>query len=966
MSQHLDEPTQTSGGPAGPEGDFRREDVKRYYQANLEIENNRHHIEEAREQLTELEHSESVELFRKQVGLLQKRLVNDPQFFQQMFITEGSNAIAWEFQEYELGEKFTHTLWELLLRDDDMSTLLLRFLWNIPLKFKRKFIRAIDKHLSSRYPMFEGLSAGWPGLNNIPPYIRPPHERAEDFDLVNQGYLGYMGLGYSFREVELFVWLEVLRDKQCDDRPCELGLPQMDGGENEGGCPVKIHIPEMIHLMGEGKFRQAFQLIKEANPLPNVTGRVCPQEIQCQGVCTHNQRPIEIGQLEWYLPESEKLLDSAAHTEPVHFVNPWAKAEKPPIAVVGSGPAGLINAYLLSKEGYPVTVFEAFHELGGVLRYGIPEFRLPNELIDDVVIKIKQMGGKFVTNFIVGKTATLESLKRAGFWKMFIGTGAGLPRFMNVPGEHMNGILSANEFLTRVNLMKAHEEAYETPLPETKGKQVIVIGGGNTAMDAARTARRLGGKVTIVYRRTRDEMPARVEELHHALEEDIDLKVLRSPREFIGNDKNHFVTHAVLDVMQLGEPDASGRRRPLATGETEKITADLVIMALGNASNPIVKDAEPGLKTSKWGTIEIRSDSQETSIEDVYTGGDANRGGSTAIKAAGDGQAAAREIAGDNPFSLGEIKSLVASAERYTEQGQAAKKILERIELAEGIVEFVVYAPLIAKSARAGQFVRVLGWDKGELIPLTLADWDESQGTIDLVVQSLGSSSMKINQMESGDTISGIAGPLGLPSQLHPYNNGETVVFTAGGVGLPPVYPIMREHLRMGNHVTLISGFRNHDLMFWDAADARIGLLQAEYPELLDVIYTTNDGSFGIHGFVTGPLQEMLENMQAGTGRAIGEVVTIGPPMMMRAVSDLTKPYGVKTVASLNSIMVDATGMCGACMVPVTIDGKMVRRHACIDGPELDAHLIDWDKFLPRFLQFRKQEDENKARHGFA
>ena len=308
----------------------------------------------------------------------------------------------------------------------------------------------------------------------------------------------------------------------------------------------------------------------------------------------------------------------------------------------------------------------------------------------------------------------------------------------------------------------------------------------------------------------------------------------------------------------------------------------------------------------------------------------------------------------------------MASAERYTEQGQAAKKILERIELAEGIVEFVVYAPLIAKSARAGQFVRVLGWDKGELIPLTLADWVASQGTIDLVVQSLGSSSMKINQMESGDTISGIAGPLGLPSQLHPYKNGETVVFTAGGVGLPPVYPIMREHLRMGNHVTLISGFRNRELMFWDAPDARIGLLQAEYPELLDVIYTTNDGSFGIDGFVTGPLQEMLENMQAGTGRAVGEVVTIGPPMMMRAVSDLTKPYAVKTVASLNSIMVDATGMCGACMVPVTIDGKMVRRHACIDSPELNAHLIDWDKFLPRFLQFRKQEDNNKARHGFA
>jgi len=965
MSQHLDEPTQTSAGNASQECAYHPEDVARYYQASLEVQNNRHHIEEAREQVAELEHSEAVELFKKQVGLLQKRLANDPQFFQQTFITEGTTAIAWEFQQDEPGETFIHTLWGLLLKNDDMSTLLLRFLWNIPLKFKRKFIRAIDKHLSKRYPMFEGLSEGWPGANNIPPYIRPPHERADDFDLVNQGYMGYMGLGYSFREVELFVWLEVLRDKQCDDRPCELGLPKMDGGENEGGCPVKIHIPKMIHLMGEGKFKQAFQLIKEANPLPNVTGRVCPQEIQCQGVCTLNERPIEIGQLEWYLPQSEKVLNAAANFEIGDFVNPWSTADKPPIAVVGSGPAGMINAYLLSKEGYPVTVFEAFHELGGVLRYGIPEFRLPNDLIDDVIMKINQMGGKFVTNFIVGKTATLEALKRAGFWKVFIGTGAGLPRFMNIPGEHMNGILSANEFLTRVNLMKAHQEEYETPLPETKGKQVIVIGGGNTAMDAARTARRLGGKVTIVYRRTQDEMPARVEELHHALEEDINLKVLRSPREFIGNDKNHFVTHALLDVMELGEPDASGRRRPLATGETEDIPVDLVIMALGNASNPIVKDAEPGLKTSKWGTIEIKSGSQETSIDDVYTGGDANRGGSTAIKAAGDGQAAAREIAGEIPFSRGEIKSLVASAERYTEQGQAPKKILEKIELAEGIVEFVVYAPLIAKSARAGQFVRVLGWDKGELIPLTLADWDAEQGTIDLVIQSLGSSSMKINQMEVGDVISGIAGPLGLPSQLHPYENGETVVFTAGGVGLPPVYPIMREHLRMGNHVTLISGFRNRDLMFWTEPDQRIGLLQTEFPELLDVIYTTNDGSFGIHGFVTGPLEEMLENMKAGTGRTVGEVVTIGPPMMMRAVSDLTKPYGVKTVASLNSIMVDATGMCGACMVPVTIDGKMVRKHACIDGPELDAHLIDWDKFLPRFLQFRKQEDENKTRHGF-
>ncbi|MCK4674996.1 MAG: FAD-dependent oxidoreductase, partial [Gammaproteobacteria bacterium] len=469
MSQHIDNEEQTHN----------YDDVQRYHQANLEIESNRHHIENNQEQIAELEQSEAVELFQKQAALLQKRLVNDPTFFQQMFIGEGTSAISWQFQQDELSEKFTHTFWDLLLRNDDFSSLLLRFIWNLPLKLKRKFIRAIDKHLSERYPMFKGLSEGWPGENNIPPYIRPPGERNEDFDLVNQGYLGYMGLGYSFREVEMLVWLEVLRDKQCEDRPCEIGIPKEDGGDSEpdGGCPVKIHIPEMLHLVGEGKFRQAFDLIKQSNPLPNVTGRVCPQEIQCQGVCTLNHRPIEIGQVEWYLPQSEKVLNPDANYTIADFENPWAKAEKPPIAIVGSGPAGMINAYLLAKEGYPVTVFEAFHQLGGVLRYGIPEFRLPNELIDDVEKKISNLGGKFVSNFIVGKTTTLEALKRAGFWKIFIGTGAGLPRFMNVPGEHMNGILSANEFLTRVNLMKAHLEDYETPLPKVRGKQIIVIGG---------------------------------------------------------------------------------------------------------------------------------------------------------------------------------------------------------------------------------------------------------------------------------------------------------------------------------------------------------------------------------------------------------------------------------------------------------------------------------------------------------
>jgi glutamate synthase (NADPH/NADH) small chain len=439
--------------------------------------------------------------------------------------------------------------------------------------------------------------------------------------------------------------------------------------------------------------------------------------------------------------------------------------------------------------------------------------------------------------------------------------------------------------------------------------------------------------------------------------------VLRSPREFVG-DNHSVLQQTVLDVMELGQPDASGRRSPVVTGQTEIMDIDLAIMALGNDANPIVKDAEPELKTSKWGTIEVLArGSQKTSIEDVYTGGDAARGGSTAIRAAGDGQAAAREIVGEIPFTPAQISERVGQAARYTALGQTPQTILKKIELAEGIVEFVIHSPLIAKAAKAGQFVRVLPWKTGELIPLTLADWDAAKGTITLVIQAMGTSSIAINKMKEGDAFAGIAGPLGLPSKLHRYEDGRTVVFTAGGVGLPPVFPIMREHLRLGNHVTLISGFRTSSLLFWTGENERVAQMKAEFGDLLDVIYTTNDGSFGVKGFVTGPLEEMLKKAQAGQGRGIGEVVTIGPPVMMRVVSDLTKPYGVHTIASLNAIMVDATGMCGACMVPVTLDGKLVRKHACIDGPEIDGHIIDWDKFLPRFNQFKTQEAHSLERY---
>jgi glutamate synthase (NADPH/NADH) small chain len=919
-----------------------------------------------REQVDSLAEAPAVANFHQKLGLLERRLAADPRAFRDLFIADGMAAVAAEFRAGELGAGFTAQLWDMLLREDDMSTVLLRFLWNLPLGKKRVFIRALDTHLSERYPVLRGLSDNWPAGNTIPPYIRTPEARSTDFDLVNKGYLGYMDLGYTVREVELLVWLEALRDKQCAESPCELGVFLADHREPKGGCPVKIHIPQMFELIGEGKFSEALEMLEASNPLPNVTGRVCPQELQCQGVCIH-KTAMSIGQVEWFLAEHEKVVDPEAPVRRFAGTpDPWKAAVKPPVGVVGSGPSGMISAYLLAADGFPVTVFEAFHELGGVLRYGIPEFRLPNQLIDDVVGKIRLLGGRFVTNFVVGKTATIAELHDAGFWKIFVGTGAGLPRFMNVPGEHLLNVMSANEFLTRVNLMRAADPAHETPLPEVRDREVLVIGGGNTAMDAARTAKRLGGNVTIVYRRTRSEMPARVEELEHALEEGIDLAVLRSPSEFLGDGQTGFVAGATLEVMELGSPDDSGRRRPVATGQTESVEADLVIMALGNAANPIIKDSEPRLEVSRWGTLNLaRPGSQATTLDGVYSGGDAARGGSTAIRAAGDGQAAAREILGSVDLEPDRIAAMVAGALAYTDTSAARAVIVRKNRLSEGIEELVIHAPAIARSARAGQFVRVLPTPDGELIPLTLADWDEREGTVTLVVQGMGTSSIGINKMSAGDALAGIAGPLGQPSDLHRYGPGQTVVFTAGGLGLPPVYPIMREHLRLGNHVTLISGFRSAELMFWDQPDERVGRLQAEFGDQLEVIYATNDGSFGVKGFVTTPLEEMLEAEKAGTaGRAVAEVVTIGPPLMMRAVSDLTAKYGTPCVASLNSIMVDATGMCGACMVPVILDGKLVRKHACIDGPEIEAHIIDWDKFLPRFGLFRKQEQASRARHG--
>ncbi|MDR2453823.1 MAG: sulfide/dihydroorotate dehydrogenase-like FAD/NAD-binding protein [Bifidobacteriaceae bacterium] len=925
-------------------------------------------------EVSRLEAEPAVGVFNQQLGILERRLAASPRLFRELFISEGLAAVAAEFRGEDLSRDFTLALWSLLERDDDSSKLVMRFIWNLPVGKKRMFVRALEAHLAARYPMFAQLSRDWPAGNGIGPYIREPEARSADFELVNMGYLGYMELGYSRREVELLVWLEAIRDKQCAESPCELGKFLEGAARPTGGCPVRIHIPEMFELIGQGRFDQALAMLEAANPLPNVTGRVCPQELQCQGVCLH-KLPMSIGQVEWFLAERDKLAHPEVAARFAGLADPWKTAALPPVAVVGSGPSGLISAYLLAVAGFPVTVFEAFHELGGVLRYGIPEFRLPNQLIDDVVEKIRLLGGRFATNFVVGKTATLAQLRQAGFARVFVGTGAGLPRFMGIPGEHLLGVMSANEFLTRVNLMGAHLEGNETPLPHVAGRNIMVIGGGNTAMDAARTAKRLGGLVTIAYRRTKAEMPARVEELEHALEEGIALAELRAPRQFTGSPETGFVVSAEVDVMELGEPDASGRRRPKPTGRLESVPVDLAIMALGNDANPIIKDSEPRLEVSRWGAINLRgAGTQETTVAGVYSGGDAARGGSTAIMAAGDGQAAAREILAlfdqtGAPLGAGaDVKARVAQALAYTEAAADAALIVAKRHLSPGIEEFEIHSPAVSRAAQAGQFVRVrVEAPGGELIPLTLADWSAERRTVTLVVQDVGATSHAMNAMEAGDALAGIAGPLGQPSKLHRYGPDQTVAFAAGGLGLPPVYPIAREHLRLGNHVTLVLGFRSKELMFWTGPGERVPALEAEFGDQLSVVYATNDGSFGVKGFVTAPLQAMLDADRAGASqRRVAEVVAIGPPLMMRAVADLTREYGTPTVASLNSIMVDATGMCGACMVPVVVDGKLVRQHACIDGPEIDAHLIDWDKFLPRFAAFRDQEQASRRKRGLA
>lgn len=406
------------------------------------------------------------------------------------------------------------------------------------------------------------------------------------------------------------------------------------------GCPVSVKIPDFIKMVAEGKYREAAEILKEDNALPAVCGRVCPQEEQCEKVCVVGKKnePVAIGHLERFVADWER--------KNVPFSMPPMKPKTgKKVAIVGGGPAGLSCAGDLIRMGHDVTVFEALHEIGGVLIYGIPEFRLPKEIVRAEVGYLEKLGVKFQTNYVIGLTETIDELL-ARFDAVFVGVGAGLPYFLNIPGENLLGVYSANEFLTRVNLMKAYKfPDADTPIMDVRNKIVAVFGGGNTAMDAVRTSLRLGAKrAMIIYRRTETEMPARIEEIKHAKEEGVEFVFLSAPLEFLG-DNDGWLTGVKLQKMQLGEPDSSGRRRPIPIdGAIETIPLDAAIIAIGNGSNPIISKTTPDLKVNKWGNILVDSETMKTSKKGVFAGGDIVTGGATVILAMGAGRKAAKAI----------------------------------------------------------------------------------------------------------------------------------------------------------------------------------------------------------------------------------------------------------------------------------------------------------------------------------
>ena len=699
---------------------------------------------------------------------------------------------------------------------------------------------------------------------------------------------------------------EALRCLHCADPKCT------------AACPLHIDIRGFIDRLVESDFAGALESILEQSPFPGICGRVCQHERFCEKACLLGTKlePVAIGSLERF------AADHGGDVQPACTRDLPGGSR---VALVGSGPASLIAARDLAMNGYRVTVFEALHELGGVLTYGIPEFRLPREVVHSEIDRLRAMGVRFRTDFLVGKTCSVEELFDQGFAAVFLGTGAGLPNLLGVSGENLIGVYTANEFLTRLNLMQAHRFP-QSDTPVRVGRRTVVIGGGNSAMDAARWARRMGSETTILFRRGRAELRARLEEITHAEEEGVIFEFLAAPVRLEGDE------HGVLNRMQcirmrLDAADASGRPSPVPIPGSEFwMDVDTIVAAVGQGPNPTVQRATPQLLT-RDGKIAIQ-DSGETSLPKVFAGGDVARGGSTVIQAMRDGRIAADAI---HKALNGQPAGVFEPAPQ-----NSSFRIISRMQIAPDTYTIEVEAVDIARHWRPGQFVVLRPSPESERIPLTLVDGDLSGGTIRLIFQAIGKTTRTLASLRTGDSVADILGPLGTPATAEHFG---TVWCVGGGVGVAELLPVARALRQKGNHVVALVGAR---------AASRMILDEELHSAADEVHWATDDGSHGFHGNVV----DLMRHWRAQSHLAPRFVHVIGPIPLMRFAAQLTREWGVQTVASLNPIMVDGTGMCGGCRVSVA--GKPV--FACVDGPEFDAHQVDFDLLTLRNRAYMAEE----------
>lgn len=684
-------------------------------------------------------------------------------------------------------------------------------------------------------------------------------------------------------------------------------------------CPLHIDIRSFIDRLAERDFMGALEAIHQRSPFPAICGRVCQHERFCEKVCLLGTKlePVAIGALERAAADygAAKSLPEA----PARQLWGWR------VALVGSGPASLIAAHDLAAKGYRVTVFEALHEPGGVLVYGIPGFRLPREVVRQQIDSLRRIGIEFRMDFLVGKTCSVEELFNQGYDAVFLGTGAGLPKLMDIPGEGLTGVCTANEFLTRLNLMEAYRFP-ETDTPVHVGARTVVVGGGNSAMDAARWARRMGSETTVMFRRGREQMRARKEEIARAEEEGVKFEFLAAPARLEGDERGALCRMQCIR-MRLEGLDDSARPVPVPISGSEFwVDVDTAVAAVGQKTNPTIQRALPALVT-KDGTISINA-MGETNLPGVYAGGDVTCGGSTIIEAMRDGRAAAQAI----DRALSARAGIVRKA--LKPRPAPPYRIVARRQLATAIFSVEVEAADIARHWQPGQFTIVRPTATSERIPLTLVDADASRGTIRLVFQIVGKTTRVLASLRPGQELADVLGPLGKAATAGHFGS---VWCVGGGVGVAEVLPIARALRRSGNSVLVLAGARS----------AAQHILRDELLESADEVqWATDDGSAGFHGTVVDLMRDLYRR------RRPAFVHVIGPVRFMRAAAELTREWGVPTVASLNPIMLDGTGMCGGCRV--SVEGRPL--FACVDGPEFDAHQVDFEELASRNCAYLAEE----------